>query len=1456
MPPVIAAIGAAWMAIGAAVAYVGLTAAAWAALGKALAYLIISSIISRALAPKPSSDAGGALDQGRQLALKFDPEFPREIVVGRAAVGGSTVYATVTGPDNKYLWRVIAVSDCEVHGCVEVWGNGEKLTFDGDVNTGWRTCSSHFGAKLSLIFYKGTDDQTADAALVAAAPSGEWTENCRGRGIAYAIVRMEFEPNAFPNGEPSLFFVVDGALCFDPRINDTVFTSNAALVGAQFARGWEMNGVRVIGLGAHTEDVPDEYIEDAADICDEDVDLAAGGTEKRYSVNGVISSFAGPRQVLADVAMSMGGLHVDMGGAFKFMPGVARTPVHAMGRALIDDDLLADEAIVYTPDRPADELCNTIHSRHVSPAHNWQERALPIRKDAAAITADGGDRFVKNRSYPLVTSGPQCQRLNKMALREARLQGRAEIVCGLWALEYEPGDWEEWTSQRFGGVTKTFWVENVIFEIVNGFDGEPRARVRLVLVETHETVDDWSTEDEASVTTIAVERPVTTLAMSGFACSVADVVAGGVQMPELTFSWDAITDPAVTAIEIEYRIEDDTRIYRTGATPPLTSKPTREGVYPGQKYEARARARAADRLGAWTDWELSDDTGEFSIAPSVISAFWQDSAPDVGTTPAGSYWFDTNDDDAPYKLIDGEWVDASGDALALALLAAADAQDTADGKITTFAQNSAPTAEGVGDLWVDTDDAQRRTYRWSGSAWVHITDQTGYNVAAAIAGQGALATQSLVIFAQTSAPSSPQTGWLWHDTDDAQRRTYRWSGSAWEHVTDQTAVNVASAIAGQGALATQNLVIFAQTSAPSSPQTGWLWLDTDDAQRRTFRWSGSAWDLVSDQTAYNVASAIAGQGALATLSTVGSAQIAAGSVIASKLYTGDSSNVFPDPEMVDTAAYTGDAFTLLAVATDGGPSIQQMRIAADASEKNVRSLAFPVEASRPYYIAAWMEVEGAGSGNAALFIEWFSDNAASTLISTTTVQAGFTSTVPALSAVVAMAPSTAKRAKLLFRKTSGAGRNAVFSAPLVRRATNLGSAGIVTREDGTTLLTDAAAVTALGTAAAIAGQGSGATASSLAGLNATDNANLNAALYTAKRLLVPDFSADGRHWTTSFGGSPDTIADPSAEGYANVANVGRVIRFNAFSRYLTPKGVIKPVPGRRYMFVARLRAETDPSSGAISVALGSSVNGLDSSWAHGTPASVTGASVPGYSYQDTNLQVADGWVTLARVVSPNATPNAYDAYWRPRLDITHSGSGGRVEVAFFDVVDVTDIPVGRSLTDLIRADGVTAVTESALVTSLGTAAGVAGQSPLATLTPPSYAGNAAAVSALGAGALYTDTSDSNKVKTTVSAASGFTLAISAPSAHAYRTGAGDVFSGNFTLTPTGAVGSVRYIVRHLAGADTDWWLTNAENSATNQMGFNVGVGQTKNARVRITAIDEANGREANVTFDFTGQESV
>ena len=83
-----------------------------------------------------------------------------------------------------------------------------------------------------------------------------------------------------------------------------------------------------------------------------------------------------------------------------------------------------------------------------------------------------------------------------------------------------------------------------------------------------------------------------------------------------------------------------------------------------------------------------------------------------------SYRFAYEDipDDTPDEGITYSWIRITDTDITKALADAAEAQETADGKVTTFYQDSAPTAEGEGDIWIDSNDGNKM-YRWNGSSW-------------------------------------------------------------------------------------------------------------------------------------------------------------------------------------------------------------------------------------------------------------------------------------------------------------------------------------------------------------------------------------------------------------------------------------------------------------------------------------------------------------------------------------------------------------------------------------------------------------------------------------------------------------------------------------------------------------------------------------------------------------------
>lgn len=157
----------------------------------------------------------------------------------------------------------------------------------------------------------------------------------------------------------------------------------------------------------------------------------------------------------------------------------------------------------------------------------------------------------------------------------------------------------------------------------------------------------------------------------------------------------------------------------------------------GAVYEGR-RGDVPNATNAWIDVSFQTYNGQIigvsaadgavnsalalaataqATADGKIDSFYQTSPPSVAGE--GDFWIDTDDSNKLYIRTGGIWVLSADTRIAGAITAAAGAQATADGKVTTFYAGSAPTATAVGDLWFNTSTG--RSYRWNGSSWVLVT---------------------------------------------------------------------------------------------------------------------------------------------------------------------------------------------------------------------------------------------------------------------------------------------------------------------------------------------------------------------------------------------------------------------------------------------------------------------------------------------------------------------------------------------------------------------------------------------------------------------------------------------------------------------------------------------------------------------------------------------------------------
>lgn len=107
---------------------------------------------------------------------------------------------------------------------------------------------------------------------------------------------------------------------------------------------------------------------------------------------------------------------------------------------------------------------------------------------------------------------------------------------------------------------------------------------------------------------------------------------------------------------------------------------------------------------------------------------------------------------------------------------ALDAKVTADGKVQSFYAPTPPAAEGIGDLWFDTDDGNKQ-YRWSGSAWVAVQDTAIGDALDAAAAADAKADGKVTTFISETTPTAEGSGDLWFKASTGELR--RWNGATW-----------------------------------------------------------------------------------------------------------------------------------------------------------------------------------------------------------------------------------------------------------------------------------------------------------------------------------------------------------------------------------------------------------------------------------------------------------------------------------------------------------------------------------------------------------------------------------------------------------------------------------------------------------------------------------------------------
>ena len=418
---------------------------------------------------------------GRSQMTK-QPLTSRKIVYGRQRVSGAVVFME-TSTKSRYLHIIVAISGNELNAISEIYFNDKSLTLDSN---GFVTAPSQFVDKAIIKTRLGSDTQEHLDVFTLGAVA--WSDTSTLNGIGHIYARLEYDTDAFPNGIPNISAVVEGKKLFDPRTSATSYSKNSALVLRDYLTNDDY------GLGASSSEIDDTSFIAAANVCDENVSLAAGGTEKRYESHGVVDTALPPKQILEEMLSAMAGTLHYSGGKWYVKAGAYSSP----SETLTEDDLRGAISIITKSSRR--DNFNAIKGIFLpSEDGNFQPTDYAPITSSTFETEDNSERVFAELDLPFTQSSIMAQRIAKIVLFKARQQLVISMPCKLTAFKLNIGDTVSVTLDKYGFSSKIF--EVIEWNFSNSIDasGGSELGVDLTLKEISSSVYDWNAEETAFV---------------------------------------------------------------------------------------------------------------------------------------------------------------------------------------------------------------------------------------------------------------------------------------------------------------------------------------------------------------------------------------------------------------------------------------------------------------------------------------------------------------------------------------------------------------------------------------------------------------------------------------------------------------------------------------------------------------------------------------------------------------------------------------------------------------------------------------------------------------------------------------------------------------------------------------------------------------------------------------------
>lgn len=624
---------------------------------KAMTGLIISGISSEigALADALTSNRGASITTRQSNAF-------RTIVYGERQVPGSLVYSSTTASNHRTYNQAIALAGHTLDSILSAYLDGRRVFFipgspfnvtrngvnfggtaDGGDHTGPEGLQYNFGGNGTVFIsphFGDASDTTVDSGFTANDPN--WAANANGKpylgGIAWVYLKVRYDPANFPD-RPETRFVVRGYnQIWDPRDGTYKYTNNLALCLADVLLN------PVWGLGCSQDEIDIDALIAAANLADEDVPLAGGGTEKRYTCNYTCDTSTTPGDMLQAMLGAGAGYISYANGLWSIQLGAYVAPTMSFGKS----DLKGPVSL--TPTKKFRDIANRIRGQYVAPFYPysatdvtgsnlydtngywdgatantfnlaWQATSYPFYAQdvnhgfpSDAWETEDGRIIYKDLNQAACISLATCQRLAKIELCRNRMQSLSgTLSMGLSAYKLRAGDTFMMTFPELGWSNKVLEITTPRFTpgyrdddkvVAFGYEFDVR--------ETSPAIYTWNeaTEEQTIYAVPAggdgipsIIDPPTSLTLTHTNISFGGV--SGASGDGILVSWTPSDDGYVSSTIIQYSADGGTTWFSAG-TVPQTNFQAGIAPLPGGTYTVQIAAqRPNGALSSWVSATIS-----------------------------------------------------------------------------------------------------------------------------------------------------------------------------------------------------------------------------------------------------------------------------------------------------------------------------------------------------------------------------------------------------------------------------------------------------------------------------------------------------------------------------------------------------------------------------------------------------------------------------------------------------------------------------------------------------------------------------------------------------------------------------------------------------------------------------------------------------------------------------------